>query len=77
VRLVVQGLANKGEIVAFAAASPSVDPTTGEVHLERGKALKIPIRMKEGFEGAFTVRAIDPSSGITYATIDLSTDYHH
>jgi len=77
VRLVIQGVANKGEIVASPAASPSVDPTTGEIHLERGKALKIPIRMQEGFEGPFTVKALDPSSGLTFATIQLTTDYHH
>jgi hypothetical protein len=77
VRLIIQGINNKSDIVASTATSPSIDPTTGEIHLERGKALKIPIRIQEGFEGTFTVKALDPSSGITYATVELTTDYHH
>jgi len=77
VRLVLQGEDDKGTRVASPAASPAVDPTTGEIHLDRSKAIKVPLRIKEGFEGAIKVQAVDPSSGVAYATLQLTTDFHH
>lgn len=77
VRLFIQGLNKKGEAIAQPAASALVDTTTGEVQLDRGKSIKIPIRIQEGFEGEFTVHATDPTSGLLYASLKLTTDFHH
>ena len=77
VRLILQGFDKKGTIIANPAASPMVDPTTGEIHLDRGKAIKIPLRIQEGYEGDITVQAADPSSGLAHATLKLTTDFHH
>lgn len=77
VRLILQGFDKKGATVATPAASPMVDPTTGEIHLDRGKAIKIPLRIQEGYEGSITVQAADPSSGLAHATLKLTTDFHH
>lgn len=77
VRLTVRGFNKQGEAIAQPAASPLVDPTSGEVQLDRGKSIKIPIRIQEGFEGDFTVQASDPASGLLYASIKLSTAFHH
>jgi hypothetical protein len=77
VRLIVRGFNKKGEAIARPAASPLVDPTSGEVQLDRGKSIKIPIRIQEGFEGEFTVQASDPASGLLYASLKLTTAFHH
>ena len=77
VQLVLEGRDKAGDIVALPAASSLVDPTTGEVCLERGKSVKIPIRIREGFEGEFTVDAKDAATGWKYATLKLVTEFHH
>jgi hypothetical protein len=77
VRLLLQGLDKSGKIVGEAASSAVVDPISREINLERGKAIKVPLRLKEGFEGAFQVVAIDPVTGTTFATIKLETAFHH
>lgn len=77
VRLVLHGLDENGKIVAEPAASALVDPTTREVSLERGRSAKIPIRVREGFEGALTVEAKDAETGWKYAALKLVTDFHH
>lgn len=77
VRLLLQGLDKSGKIVGEAASSAVADPVSREINLERGKAIKVPLRLKEGFEGAFQVVAIDPVTGTTFATIKLETAFHH
>jgi hypothetical protein len=77
VQLVLQGINVDGQIVATPSASALVDPTTGEVCLERGKAVKIPIRVREGFQGEFTVEAKDATTGWRYAAVKLVTEFHH
>ncbi len=76
VTLLLQGLDKSGNVVAEAGTSQNVDPATREIHLERGKAIKVPIRLKEGFEGPFRVVALDPVTGTTHATVNLTTDFH-
>jgi hypothetical protein len=77
VRLLLTAIDRKKETVGTAGSSKAVDTATGEVELERGKAIKVPLRLREGFEGAFTVIATDPSTGATYNSIKLETDFHH
>jgi hypothetical protein len=54
-----------------------VDPVSREINLERGKAIKVPLRLQDGFEGEFKVIATDPATGAAYATVKLKTDFHH
>jgi hypothetical protein len=77
VRLVLLAVDPNGTTVGEAASSASVDPVSREINLERGKAIKVPLRLKEGFEGEFKVIATDPATGAAYATIKLKTDFHH
>jgi hypothetical protein len=63
------------KLVGQVAASANVDPATGLVVIEPGAAVKIPLRMDETFEGAFTVVAVDPVTQVTYDTLKLKTDY--
>ena len=77
VSLLLQGFDKAGKLVGEAASSAVVDPATREIHLERGKAIKVPLRLKEGFEGDFKVTATDPVTGTIYASIKLETAFHH
>jgi hypothetical protein len=77
VSFVLEGIAPDGQKVAKAAASPVTDPATGEVRMQRGQALKIPIRIQEGFSGNIELRAVHPQTGETFATLKLTTDFHH
>jgi hypothetical protein len=77
VRLVLMAVDFAGATVGEAASSASVDPVSREINLERGKAIKVPLRLKEGFEGEFKVIATDPATGAAYVTIKLKTDFHH
>lgn len=63
--------------VAETASSPVTDPTTGEVRMEPGKSLKVPVKIKEGFNGRIELKAVDPQTGAILATLSLSTDFHH
>ncbi|MEM1095209.1 MAG: PglZ domain-containing protein [Bacteroidota bacterium] len=63
------------QVVGQAATSTHVDPATGLITLQPGAAVKIPLRMDETFEGAFTVAAIDPATQVVYHTLTLKTDY--
>jgi hypothetical protein len=77
VRLVLMATDNSGKTVGEAGSSAAVDPGSREINLERGKAIKVPLRLQEGFEGEFKVIAADPSTGAAYATIKLKTEFHH
>lgn len=77
VRLVLLAVDDAGTTVGEAASSAAVDPVSREINLERGKAIKVPLRLKEGFEGDFKVNATDPATGAAYATVKLKTDFHH
>lgn len=63
------------KLVGQAAASTNVEPATGLVVIEPGAAVKVPLRMDEAFEGAFTVTAVDPVTQVTYDSLKLTTDY--
>ena len=62
-------------IAGEVAPSPNVDSTTGLVSIETGKAIKVPLRMREDFEGEFTVVAADPATKVIFDELKLRTDY--
>lgn len=77
VSFVLEGYGADGKKVAEVASSPVVDPATGDVRMVPGQSLKVPIRIHEGFEGRLELRAIHPETGEIFATLTLSTDFHH
>jgi hypothetical protein len=77
IRLLLIAKDPAGKQIGTAATSKSVDPATGLVELSRGAAIKVPLRITEGFEGPFTVAATDPSTGATLCSLKLQTDFHH
>jgi len=66
---------DSGKTVGEPAACPQLDSATKLLRLELGKAVKIPLRMKEDFEGRFEVKALDPINQVTYHSIRLKTGY--
>ena len=74
---ILEGFDSTGKKVAEAASSPHADPATGEVHMSGGQSIKIPIRIQEGFNGKFELRAAHPATGEIFATLKLATDFHH
>lgn len=63
------------EVVGEVAASQHVNPATNMISMEPGQAIKVPLKMAEEFHGRFEVRAVDPITGVNYATLSLTTDY--
>jgi hypothetical protein len=77
VRFLLEGRDAKEKKVADAAPSLAVDPATNEVTIHSGQALKVPIRVDEGFSGSFVLRAINCETGEIYGKLKLETDFHH
>lgn len=77
VRVLLVATEASGKPVGEAGSSAVVDPVSREINLERGKSIKVPLRLMEGFEGEFKVIAADPATGAAYATVKLKTDFHH
>ena len=53
-------------IMGEPASSDHVHPATGLVRVKPGQAIKVPIRLEEGFSGAFEVRVYDPETRVAY-----------
>ena len=77
VSFVLEGFDANGKKMAHAASSPVTDPATGEVRMFSGQSIKVPIRIEEKFNGQFDLRAAHPGTGEIFATIKLTTDFHH
>jgi hypothetical protein len=77
VRFLLEGFDSTGLRIAEAAPSPNVDAGTKEVTIAPAKAIKVPVKIKEGFEGVFELRAVNRETGEIYAKLKLATDFHH
>ena len=53
-------------IIGEPASSDHVHPATGLVRVKPGQAIKVPIRLDEGFSGSFEVRVYDPETRVAY-----------
>jgi len=61
--------------VGEAAASELTNPETNWITARPGQAIRVPMKMADEFHGAFQILASDPVTKLTYATLDLETDY--
>ena len=77
IRFLLEGRDAKEMKIAEVAPSLSVDPGTNEVIIRPGQALKVPIRIEEGFQGTFILRALNRDTGEIYGKLKLETDFHH
>lgn len=66
---------SRDKIIGHPAPSESVNSTTGYVEIEQGASMKFSLAMDEDFEGAFTVYAKSPATGLILSELKLTTDY--
>jgi len=77
VGFILEGFDTSGNKVAEAASSPVTDAATREVRMLSGHSIKVPIKINEGFNGRIELRAVHPGTGEIFATLKLTTDFHH
>ena len=77
VAFVLEGFDPEGNKVAEVASNPVTDPATREVRMLNGQSTKVPIKIKEGFNGRIELRAAHPATGEIFAILKLTTDFHH
>jgi len=65
----------QGEVVGEPRPSEDVNPATRTITLFPGETKQIVLRMDAMFEGKFTIKALDPNTLRTYASLNLETDY--
>jgi PglZ domain len=65
----------KGKVVGEAKAGGIVNAATGTITLKPGQPEQVAIRMDPEYEGKFTLKALNPVTMASYATLDLETDY--
>ena len=64
-----------GDVIGEAKIGGVVNAATRTVSLQPGDCQKITIIMDEDFEGAFTIKALNPNTMAEFAHIKLKTDY--
>jgi hypothetical protein len=65
----------KGNVVGEAKPGGLVNAATGTVTLKAGDKAQITLRMTMDYEGAFKIKALDPSTMTVYHHLDMKTDY--
>lgn len=65
----------KGNVVGEAKPGGAVNPATRTITLKPGKRQSITICMLDGFEGKFTIKALDPATLKSFSDLKLETDY--
>lgn len=65
----------KGNVVGEAKPGRLVNPATGTITLKPGDKVQITLKMQMEYEGKFKVKALNPSTMVTFCQLDLETDY--
>lgn len=75
VNLLVQAVDENGTEIATVALDENVDPTTQRVTLPPGKTTRFTLILREGFQGVFTVKVLDPGTLAEYHHLKLKTNF--
>jgi hypothetical protein len=75
IELLIEAHDQAGQVVGQAQGGDGFDEMTGIVRLRPNRAARITLAMNRTFEGAFVVKALDPTLLTTYASLPLETDY--
>lgn len=75
IQILLEAHDKQGNVVGEARTGESVNPATGTLTLRVGESAQIPLRMSLEFQGKFTVKALDPTTLASHATLELETDY--
>ncbi|MDB2596164.1 PglZ domain-containing protein [Pseudomonadales bacterium] len=73
--ILLEAHSDAGEVIGEAKIGGVVNAATRTVSLQQGDSQKITIIMDEDFEGAFTIKALNPNTLIELAHIKLKTNY--
>ena len=73
--ILLEAYDKKGNVVGEAKPSAVVNAATGTITLRPGEKSNIAIKMQLEFEGKFKVKALNPTTMVEYASVDLETDY--
>ena len=65
----------KSNVVGEAKPGAAVKAATGTITLRPGAIINITLKMQLEFEGRFKVKALNPTTMVEYASLDLETDY--
>ena len=65
----------KGNVVGEAKPGAAVNAATGTITLRPGEKSNVALKMQLEFEGKFKVKALNPTTMVEYASVDLETDY--
>ena len=66
---------SKGNVVGEALTGGAVNPATRTITLMPGQSQQVVLKMDAGFEGKFTVKALNPTNLIAYCSLNLETEY--
>ena len=64
-----------GEVIGEAKVGGIVNAATRTISLQPGENQKVAIVMDDDFEGAFTIKALNPNTLAEYSKINLKTNY--
>ena len=64
-----------GEVIGEAKVGGIVNAATRTISLQPGENQKVAIVMDDDFEGAFTIKALNPNTLTEYSKINLKTNY--
>ena len=66
---------SNGNVVGEALTGGAVNPATRTITLMPGQSQQVVLKMEAGFEGKFTVKALNPTNLIAYCSLNLETEY--
>ena len=75
VEILLEAHDKKGNVVGEPRPGSDVDPATRTITLMPTQRKQIAIRMAEEFRGAFSLKALNPTTLAAYSTLPLETDY--
>jgi hypothetical protein len=75
VEILLEAHDKKAKVVGEARPGGPVNPATGTITLRSGVTQQVTLKMDLDFEGKFTVKALDPTTLASRASLDLETDY--
>ena len=75
IEILLEAQDRKGAVVGEARPGGPVNPATKIVSVTPGETVAVTLKMSMEYEGAFTVKALDPTTMTIYSKLDLETDY--
>ena len=75
VEIMLEAQDNKGNVVGEPRPGGDVNPATHTLTLMPGQRKQIALRMESEFEGKFVVKALNPTTLVSYSTLNLEKDY--